>query len=278
LTVPSPGVMLSLALSRRGARHNSSMRDTIVKGKSEKPGHGKAETVLKRTLVNACRILAMAGQGDDVWGHVTGRVPGTNTFWMKPAGLGLEEIEVDDLLLVDLDGKVLRGRRPRHTEVFIHTEILRARPEVGAVVHTHPLPATVFSSLGIPLRPIMHEGTNFVPPDVPRFDETSDLIVSPELGRAVARVLGDRPALFLVSHGIVTAGATIEEAAVNAILLDKAARAQLMLPGGTPRFWTNDAEALVKRQRIYNVDSLASRWAYLLRVLAASRRPRPSVR
>jgi L-fuculose-phosphate aldolase len=242
--------------------------------KTVKPGSGKAEAVLKRTLADACRILAMAGQGDDVWGHVTARVPGTDTFWMKPAGLGLEEISPDHLLLIDLDGKVLRGRHPRHSEVFIHTEILRARPEVGAVVHTHPMHATVFSSLGIPLRPIMHEGTNFVPPDVPRFDETSDLIVSPELGRAVARVIGDRPAVFLVSHGIVTAGATVAEAAVNALLLDKAARAHLLVPDGNPQFWTGDAEALVKRQRIYNTNGLASRWAYLLRVLAASRRPR----
>ena len=208
----------------------------------------------------------MAGQGDDVWGHATARVPGTNTFWMKPAGLGLEEIRADDLLLLDLDGKVLRGRLPRHSEVFIHSEVLRARPEVGGVVHTHPVPATVFSSLGVPLRPIMHEGTNFVPPDVPRFDETTDLIVTPQLGRAVARTLGDRPALFLVNHGIVTAGATIEEAAVNALLLDKIARAQLMVPGGVPRLWTSDDEALVKRKRIYSPEALASRWAYYQRV------------
>jgi L-fuculose-phosphate aldolase len=242
--------------------------------KTSKASEGKADAALKRTLADACRILAMADQGDDVWGHATARVPGTDTFWMKPAGLGLEEIRPDDLLLVDLDGKVLRGRLPRHSEVFIHAEILRARPEVGAVVHTHPVHATVFSSLGVPLRPIMHEGTNFVPPDVPRFDETSDLIVTPELGRAVARAIGDRPGLFLVSHGIVTAGATIEDATVNALLLDKAARAQLMVPGGTPRFWTNDTEALVKRARIYNPDALASRWSYLLRRLAKTRPPR----
>jgi len=232
--------------------------------KTAKTG-GKAEAALKQTLADACRILAMADQGDDVWGHATARVPGTETFWMKPAGLGLEEIRPADLLLVDLDGKVLRGRHPRHSEVFIHAEILRARPDVGGVVHTHPVPSTVFSSLGVPLRPITHEGTNFVPPDVPRFDETTDLIVTPELGKAVARVLGERPALFLVSHGIVTAGATVEEAVVNALLLDKAARAQLMVPGGTPRLWTADAEALVKRKRIYNPENLESRWAYYRR-------------
>jgi L-ribulose-5-phosphate 4-epimerase len=240
--------------------------------KTPRGGDVKAETALKRTLADACRILAMADQGDDVWGHATARVPGTDTFWMKPAGLGLEEIRPDDLLLVDLDGKVLRGRHPRHSEVFIHSEILRACPEVGAVVHTHPVPATVFSSLGVPLRPITHEGTNFVPPDVPRFSETSDLIVTPELGRAVARTIGDRPGLFLVSHGIVTAGATIEEATINAILLDKAARVQLMVPNGTPKFWTNDTEALAKRARIYNPDNnVAARWPYLLRQLAANR-------
>lgn len=240
--------------------------------KTAKPSNAKAEAALKRTLADACRILAMADQGDDVWGHATARVPGTDTFWMKPAGLGLEETGPEDLLLIDLDGNVLRGKHPRHSEVFIHSEILRARPEVGAVVHTHPVPATVFSALGVPLRPITHEGTNFVPPDVPRFTETSDLIVTPALGRAVARAIGDRPGLFLVSHGIVTSGATIEEATINAILLDKAARVQLMVPNGTPKFWTNDTEALAKRARIYNPDNnVALRWPYLLRRLAAHR-------
>ena len=233
--------------------------------KAGKTPSGTGEAALKRRLAEACRMLAAAGQGDDVWGHATARVPGTNTFWMKPAGLGLEEIRPEQLLLIDLDGKVLRGRLPRHSEVFIHAEVLRARPEVNGVVHTHPVPATVFSSLGVPLRPILHEGTNFVPPDVPRFTETTDLIVTPPLGKAVARTLGDRPALFLVNHGIVTAGESIEEAVVNALLLDKVARAQLMLPDATPRAWTSDEEALIKRKRIYNAESLKSRWAYYQR-------------
>jgi ribulose-5-phosphate 4-epimerase/fuculose-1-phosphate aldolase len=74
-----------------------------------------------------------------------------------------------------------------------------------------------------------------------------------------------RPALFLVNHGIVMAGATIEEATVNALLLDKIARAQLMVPGGTPRVWTSDDEALVKRKRIYSPEALQSRWSYYQR-------------
>jgi len=229
---------------------------------------GTSEASFKKRLAEACHILVMEGQGDAVWGHATVRVPGADTFWMKPHRMGLEEVKPEDMLLIDLEGKVVRGKRPRHSEVFIHSEVMRARPDVGAVVHTHAVPSVVFSSLGIPLRPITHEGSNFVPPDIPRFDETTDLIVTPERGKAVARTLGSRPALFLVNHGIVAVGATIEEATVNALLLDKSARAHLMLPGGVPRYWTPDDEALVKRERIHHPENVASRWAYLLRKLA----------
>ncbi len=245
-----------------------------MKGKRERSGGRSepSEANLRRDLAHACHILAMGGQGDDVWGHASVRRPAADTFWMKPHRLGLEEVKPEDMLLIDLDGQVVRGKRPRHSEVFIHSEIYRARRDVCAVVHTHAVPATVFASLGVPLRPITHEGVYFVPPDVPRFDETTDLIVTPERGKAVARTLGNRPALFLVAHGIVTVGATIEEATVNALVLNKAARDQLLVPGGVPRHWSSDEDALAKRERIRTPGATADRWAYLLRKLNQQRR------
>ncbi len=226
-----------------------------------------SEAERRRRLTDACKILAMEGQGDAVWGHVTVRRPGEDTFLMKPATLGIEEVKAADHLVVDLDGKVVRGRLPRHSEVFIHSEVMRARSDVCAVVHTHPIYATAFASLGVPLRPITHEGSNFAPGDVPRFSETTDLIVTPERGKAVARALGNRNALLLVSHGIVTCAPTVEHAVVQALLLDIAARAQLMVPGGIPKHWTPDEEAIVKRDRIYSWQNHAQRWPYLLRKL-----------
>ncbi len=231
-----------------------------------------SEASLKQKLAHACHILAMGGQGDDVWGHATVRRPKADTFWMKPAKLGLEEVKPGDMLLVNLEGQVVRGKRPRHSEVYIHSEIYRARPDVCAVVHTHPVASTVFASLGVPLRPITHEGSYFVPPDVPRFNETTDLIITPERGKAVARTLGSHSALLLVSHGIVAVGATIEAAVVNALLLDKAARAQLLLPGGVPRHWSTDEDALAKRARVHIPTNIAERWGYLLRKLAQWKR------
>lgn len=246
---------------------------TVAKAKAGKgaatqgKGGGIGEAELRRRLTEACKILAMEGQGDAVWGHVTVRRPGEDTFLMKPATIGIEEVKDADHLVVDLDGKVVRGKMPRHSEVFIHSEVMRARGDVCAVVHTHPIYATAFASLGVPLRPITHEGSNFAPGDVPRFSETTDLIVTPERGRAVARCLGDRNALFLVSHGIVTCGPTVEQAVVHALVLDAAARAQLLVPGGAPRHWTPDEEAVVKRDRIYSWQTQAQRWPYLLRKL-----------
>jgi L-fuculose-phosphate aldolase len=231
-----------------------------------------SEADLKRRLVEASRILAMEGQGDLVWGHVSARVPGQDTFWIKATGVGLDEVRLEDLLLCDLDGRVVRGRKPRHIEVYIHSEVMRARSDVGSVVHTHAMAPTVFAAAGVPLQPVTHEASVFVPPDIPRFDETTDLINSPERGRAMAKALGTSDALLLVSHGIVTCGTTIERGAINALLLDRAARAQLMLGALPARHVGNDVDGRAKRELLLSDGHQALRWGYLQRDLARRRK------
>ena len=230
------------------------------------PSRPPSPAKLREEIALACRILGHEGQGDTVYGHVSARDPGGRGFWMKPAAMGLEEIRASDLLLVDLDGKVLAGRRPRHIEYPIHSEIYRARDDVQAVVHTHPEHATAFSSLRVPLRPISHEASLFVPPDVPRFSDTTDLIVDAPLGRAVAIALGNAWALLLENHGVVTAGPTVMDATLRAFFLEKAARVQL-LAGGREQTWTSDPEALAKREHVYAARGQANVWAYLTRRL-----------
>jgi L-ribulose-5-phosphate 4-epimerase len=233
-------------------------------------GRAASATAIRADVALACRVLALAGQGDSVWGHVSARDPGDRGFWMKPARIGLEEARAAELLLVGLDGQVLSGRHPRHSEYPIHAELYRRRPDVGAVVHTHPAHANAFSALRLPLRPLSHEGSLFVPPDVPRFSETSDLIITAELGQRVAETMGGGWALFLENHGIVTAGVGVADACIRALLLDKAAWIQL-LAGGREKAWTADDEARRKRERIYHADAMTSVWAYLTRRLANER-------
>ncbi len=234
----------------------------------KKSASKRGEAELKRRLVEASWILAMEGHGDLVWGHASVREPGSDTFWIKPTGMGLDEVKVENLLLCNLDGEVVRGTGPRHIEVYIHSEVMRVRPDVYAVVHTHAIHPTVFASLGVPLLPVTHEAAVFVPPDIPRFDETTDLINTAERGKAMARALGTREAMLLVSHGIVTSGATIERAAINALLLDRAARAQLLLGSAPVTAVSNEADGLAKRKLLLSDSHQSLRWGYLKRELA----------
>lgn len=222
-----------------------------------------------RALVSlGSRILGQEDQGDLVWGHVSMRSEEGPGVWMKRATIGFEEVGPDDVMLVDPDGNVLHGEGRRHAEYPIHTEIMAARPDVNSVVHTHSHHAVAFASLEVPLRPISHEGTLFVPPDVPRFTLTGDLILTRELGQAVATTLGDRNAVFLVNHGIVTAGPDVPTAVMIAIIMDRACRTQLTaMAAGIIRSWSNDEEAMAKREHCYPPQLLRQAWDYMARRL-----------
>lgn len=205
----------------------------------------------------------MEDQGDFVWGHVSVRDPEGRGVWMKASGWGFEEVSAERVLLVGWDGEVVAGEGRRHLEYPIHTEIMRARSDVQCVVHTHATHAVAFASLEQPLRPISHEGTFFVPPDIARFEKTGDLILTRELGEAVATTLGRRNAVLLVHHGIVTAAEDVETAVLAAILLERACHKQLLaMAAGELKTWSDDEEALAKRAHCY---SPALAWAYLVR-------------
>src|SRR3954452_7654971 len=163
-----------------------------------------------------CRVLGLEDQGDLVWGHVSARDPDGRGVWMKASALGFEEIGAGQVILVSWDGEVLEGDGRRHAEYPIHTEVMRARPDVTSVVHTHAPWSVAFASTERPLRPVSHEATLFVPPEVARFTLTGDLILTPELGRSLAEALAGRNAAFMVHHGIVTCGPDVVTAVMSA--------------------------------------------------------------
>lgn len=216
----------------------------------------------------ASRVLAGHGLGDLIWGHASVRDDAGRGAWIKSAEWGLDEITPERVHLLDFAGTVLTGDGPRHREYPIHTEVLAARPDVGAVVHCHPLHAIALAASGQPLRPVSHAATMFVPPQVPRFTQTTDLIETPELGKALAASLGDAPAIFLLNHGIVTVGPDLPTAVLRAILLEQACQQQLLAGApGDGLTWTGDEEALVKRSHIYTDRSIQAAWNYLVRRL-----------
>lgn len=225
-------------------------------------------------VAQGCQILGREGQSDFIWGHVSSRGPAPEQAWLKGAGLGFDEIGADEIMLIGRDGSLLSGQGRVHFEYPIHTEVLAARPDVGAVVHTHAEAAVAFGATGMELRPIGHEGTLFTPPALVRYTDTADLIRTPEMGSSVAEALGDRNAMLLVNHGIVTVGPDVATAVLTAVFLEKACRMQLLAAAaaGGDLTWSSDEEALGKRGRVYGPHQMGAAWQYVLRRLQRATR------
>ncbi|MBA2396332.1 MAG: class II aldolase/adducin family protein [Ktedonobacteraceae bacterium] len=199
-------------------------------------------------------------------GHVTRREASAQTFWMKPSAMGLDEITPETLLRMDLEENVVEGELPRHIEFPIHAEIFRARPDITCVVHTHPIYSIAFAATGQPLHAISHEGAQFTPSDIPRFTRTSDLITTRELGEEIASTIGESLACYLVNHGIVVAGNTIDKAIVSAINLERASHIQLLASASGQFFsWTLDEEIMGKREKIFGEGMIRNVWTYYCR-------------
>ncbi len=186
------------------------------------------ELEAREKLIAAGLILDAADQGDLTRGHVSLRVPGDPThFLMKPHSRGLDEITLENIVVCNLDGEKVGGGGRRHSEVFIHSEIYKARSDVMSVIHTHPTHAVALSATGRPVLPISQPGVAFSD-GVPYFTDTIDLIRTQDMGLGVAQALGPHKAVLLRNHGVAVVGACIEEATVLALLLEEACKIQLL--------------------------------------------------
>lgn len=182
----------------------------------------------RQTLIDAGLILEAAGQGDLTRGHVSVRVPGDPThFYMKPHSFGFDEITHENIVICNLDGEKIGGGGRKHSEVYIHSEIYRARPDVMSVIHTHPTHAVAFSATGRPMRPISQPSVAFLD-GLPVYTDTIELIRTRDMGAGVAQALGPHKAVLMRNHGVAVVGGSVEEATILAILLENACEIQLL--------------------------------------------------
>lgn len=189
---------------------------------------------LRTTVTLACRILAMEGLVEGTLGHVSVRT-GDDRMLIRCRGAaerGLLFTEDADVRLTDFDGTLIDpddGYKVPN-ELPIHGELLRARPDVNAVVHAHPPAVLVCGLAGLELRPIF--GSYNIPamrlaldgvPIYPR----SVLIRRPELAHEMIAAMGERPVCMLKGHGITVTGDSVEQAVVRAMNLNALATATL---------------------------------------------------
>ena len=179
------------------------------------PGFDSSELKeLKQKLVDGCHILDREGITDS-FGHVSLRIPGTDAF-LTIAGVSPGCATVNRLIMLDLDGHYLGGDKAAPYEWPIHARILRARPDVRSVCHTHSKWSALFSVLKGGLRPI-HMYAKFLPVAGPPIYPAAGLIGTIERGEALAATLKDSAAVLLRAHGDAVVGASLEQAILRTI-------------------------------------------------------------
>lgn len=220
----------------------------------------------RQSLIDAGLVLEHQGHGDMTRGHVSIRVPGQpDHFFMKPHSVGLGEITDDNILTIDLEGDIVAGASRPHSERYIHSEIFRVRPDVAVVIHTHPIHVVAFSATTQKLRALSQGGAMFKD-RMPVFAATMDLIRSQQAGAAVAAALGPHNVVLMRSHGIAMAAATVEQAVVMCIMLEEAARIQLLATAGGLDAWEfPDEDVAALRDKLMRPDQFTVNFNYLLR-------------
>ncbi|RPS79172.1 aldolase [Pseudomonas aeruginosa] len=181
----------------------------------------------RQKLALTCRILFEAGHDSGLAGQITSRGPEAGTYYTQQLGLGFDEISAGNLLLVDEDLNVLHGHGMANPANRFHSWVYRARPDVNCIIHTHPLHIAALSTLEVPLQ-VSHMDLCPLYDDCAFLKDWPGVPVGNEEGEIISAALGDKRAILLSHHGLLATGASIEEACVIAVLLERAAKMQLL--------------------------------------------------
>ena len=168
--------------------------------------------------------LELPKNGLVVWtsGNISARDPETGLVVIKPSGVMYADLKPEDMVVVDLDGKVIEGKLKPSSDTATHLYIYRYRKDVGGVVHTHSTFATAFAAVGKPipanLTAICDEFGGPIP--VGSFA----LIGGEQIGREVVRSIGASKAILMQNHGVFTIGKDAKAALKAAVMVEDAAR------------------------------------------------------
>jgi ribulose-5-phosphate 4-epimerase/fuculose-1-phosphate aldolase len=213
-----------------------------------------AERKLRVELAAAFRIGHHLGWNLDTLNHITLRIPGTDTFLMNPLGLGWDEITASSLATVRFDGRILShsGIRVAPAGFNFHSGILKARPDINCVMHTHETASAVVSSLAGGLM-ILHQGGCRLHGEVGYHDFEGLAREEDEVPRMLAD-LGQGHTLIMRNHGLLSIGMTVGEAFgyMRALIDACALQERAMATGGKIVPIPDDVQRHTKAQMLSN--------------------------
>lgn len=181
----------------------------------------RADWSPRQKLALAARILAKEGHGAGLAGQMTVRED-AKSFWTLAFGYAFEEATGSRTIRVDHEVRVVEGEGIANPANRFHAWVYRARPEAGAIIHTHPPWSSALSMIGEPLA-IAHMDATPLFDDVAYLAEWPGVPLADDEGRIISEAIGKKRAILLAHHGLLTLGKTIEEAAALAVFFERAA-------------------------------------------------------
>ncbi|MFF7364646.1 class II aldolase/adducin family protein [Streptomyces sp. NPDC008125] len=191
----------------------------------------------KQRLAAALRLFGKYGYGEGISGHISVRDPeDPDRFWVNPFGVAFSRVKVRDLILVDGTGQVVSGRHRVNPSAFvIHSAIHRANPDATAAAHGHTPHSRALGALGRLLEPLDQESAAFYQDQV-LYEEYEGPSIDIAQGEDIAARLGDKRAILLRHHGLITVGGSLDEAVHWFFTYESAAQVQLLAAAaGTPK-------------------------------------------
>ena len=187
-----------------------------------------AEVAATTRLLNWLGIL-------DYSGHVSARLPGHDALLIQPHTDSRAELSPDRVLVVNFDGEVLQGAARPPSETAIHIEILKARPDVQAVLHSHMKIAIAFTMMeGVKLLPMRARAVRWAS-GIPTHPDPSHIKLTAQ-AQALARTLGPHHAALMRAHGIVLTAESVRALLIDAVHFEENAIAlmQVLQAGARP--------------------------------------------
>ena len=185
------------------------------------------------------RLILDHGLATGAGGNISARE--ADTMLISPSGYSLAEAAPEDYVAISVSsGQITsqNGLRPS-SEVLMHLACYRQRPEIRALIHTHPQHTIALTSSGHDLRPMFADAVVYLGGRIPHLDYIT--VTTPELAAAVEKLIPGDNCIILRNHGAITVGENLKQAFWRACTVEEAARIQVLaLTVGKPRFLTSE--------------------------------------
>lgn len=187
---------------------------------------------LKQQVLTANLLLPKYGLVTFTWGNVSGIDRERGLVVIKPSGVEYESMTVEDMMVVDLDGKIVEGKLKPSSDTPSHLELYRAFPDIGGIVHTHSKWATTFAQAGMSIPAIGTTHADYFYGDIPctraMTDEEIAGAYEKETGRVIVETFRDMdaasiPGVLVRNHGPFAWGSDPYNAVHNAVVMEEVA-------------------------------------------------------